>query len=147
LGAASLFALPDARLARRLAGAALAAAAACGAAEALAPARLRVCVFDDPRRGVLAAAGGGPAAPLAVGESAALGAALFVRRPGGLVAALRGKEIYCVRSNSPTDEPLPCPPGATASTRRVGAVELVTDGTKISLRLLQSGRVHRGALP
>lgn len=147
LGAGALFALPDGRLARRWAGGAVLAAAALGLGQAFAPPRLMVRVFDDPRRGVGVAFGGGPSQRLAVGESAALGGALFVRRPGGLVAALRGKEIYCVRSHSPTDEPLPCPMEATAATRSVGAVELVTDGLQIHPRLLQGGRVYRGALP
>ncbi|TBR24662.1 DUF4131 domain-containing protein [bacterium] len=146
-GAGALLALPDRRLARRLAGGGVLAAAALGAAAAVAPPRLAVRVFDDPRRGVLARFGGGPEAPLGIGGSAALGGALFVRRPGGLVAALRGKEIYCVRSHSPSDEPLPCPKEATASTRTAGALELSTDGLEIHPRLLSGGRVHRGALP
>lgn len=147
LGAAALFALPERRLARLWAGGAVLAAAGLGAAEAFAPPRLAVRVFDDPRRGVAASFGSGPPRSLSLGESASLGGALFVRRPGGVVAALRGKEIYCVRSHSPTDEPLPCPAEATAATRSVGAVELSTDGLEIHPRFLQGGRVHRGALP
>lgn len=147
LGAAAVFVLPDRPLARRLAGGAILAAAALGARGAAAPATAVVRVFDDPRRGVLASIRRGPWVPLAVGEGVALGGALFVRRREGLVAALRGKEIYCVSSKSPTDGKLPCPKGATASTRRLGALELATDGLEINLRSLQSGRVHRGPLP
>lgn len=172
LAAAALFALPERRLSRGLAGAALCVAASIGAARALAPPRLSIMVLEgngggtavatlpDGRRLVLG--DGGAAGTLraalrltAVGEAEAvaepaalaLGAARFAWRRGALIAALRGKEVYCVRSGPPSTTTLPCPPSATVQTRRSGAVELATDGRQITLVFLARRGVDRGLVP
>ncbi|MBI5596301.1 MAG: ComEC family competence protein [Elusimicrobia bacterium] len=170
LGAAALFALPSRAAARRLAGAALCAAAFLGAWGRAAPPRLRLLVLDGPRAGsalavlpdsrrLLFGAGAPPGALRAASRGAGeavraagtgnlvLGDARLVFAGGTLVAALRGKEVYCVRSGPPTKEPLPCPSEAAVFTRRDGAAEVTTDGREISLVFRAGRRVHRSALP
>ncbi|MBI3298994.1 MAG: ComEC family competence protein [Elusimicrobia bacterium] len=171
LAAGALFALPDRGRARTLAGAALCSAAWLGAAVAAAPPRLSVTMLEGRRGGAAVAVlpdgrrlilgdGVGPAVLRAalrrLGPGGAkrhpgparlsLGGVSLVWRPEGLVAALRGKEVYCVRSGPPSKKPLPCPASATVETRRTGAVELFTDGRQIALVFLERG-VDRGPVP
>ena len=170
LGAAALFRLPCRAAARPLAGAALGAAALLGASALAAPPRLSLLVLDGPREGsVMAVLPGGRrllmgagARPAAVRgalhgageaweaprvEALGLGAARMVFREGTLVAALRGKEVYCVHSGPPTKEPLPCPSRAAVFTRRRGAAEVTTDGREISLVVHARQPVDRGPVP
>ncbi|MBI2363135.1 MAG: ComEC/Rec2 family competence protein [Elusimicrobia bacterium] len=170
LGAAALFSLPCRDSARRLAAAALCAAAALGVWAQAVPPRLRVLVLDGPKAGSALATlpdgrrlvmgrGAAPAALRAALRGApealerggdgsfVLGGARLTFAGGTLVAALRGKEVYCVRSGPPTKAPLPCPSEAAVFTRRDGAAEVTTDGREISLVFRAGRRVHRGPVP
>lgn len=170
LCAGALFSLPSKARARRMAAAALCAGALLGALRLCAPPRLSLLVLDGPRGGSVVATLpggrrlllGGGARPSALRgalrgageawgaggtEALSLGGARMVYAGGTLVAALRGKEVYCVHSGPPTKEPLPCPSEAAVFTRRNGAAEVTTDGREISLVSRAGQPVDRRPLP